>query len=551
MKIAMYARYSTDKQSEASIEDQFRRCGLAAKQHGLDINSVDKYYDEALSGTSKHTCKRNGYQGLLSAWERRDFDVLIVTETSRLSRDALETAELQDRIEKSGVWFITADGINSKLPNWQLLLGIHGIVSQQSIRDTQGRVSNAMYGKLENGYMIGPPAYGYKIYKELKEDGRNKGTIWKKDSDKSQILMEIFGLRLKGYSFNGIAEVLNDRGVPPPRPRAGKECYWRPGTVKKIISNPIYRGVFVWHDSSTYKKKISDSLEESKPEEFERPELRLVDDATWYSCNRKSSISRTGYGGGQHIYSGLANCGVCGAVLSIATGGGVPSLTCAQCYQARRVGIDRQYNGYLSVNGLRVALEEALDNLFSESVIDEFRNRLRSRLTQGYEEELSRATLEYEKANRACDRLARAIRTIDTTDDKLIEQYKEASELLEKYKARLDSIKENHSLIDKVGIKKQLEVDPRTLLSEIWEGTLPVEHVRSMLTRIFDEVVFESKPQKKTSIVRIKYSVGIIAAMASDTSLIDAMPVSMRFQLKSNPSNPKGWDIDRLPCNTE
>jgi hypothetical protein len=51
MKVALYARYSTDNQRDASIADQFRVCPRAfAEKQGRQI--VEEYSDHAISGAS-------------------------------------------------------------------------------------------------------------------------------------------------------------------------------------------------------------------------------------------------------------------------------------------------------------------------------------------------------------------------------------------------------------------------------------------------------------------------------------------------------------------
>ncbi len=50
LKIAIYARYSSDSQRDASIADQFRMCRLHAEKQGWTI--VEEYSDHAVSGSS-------------------------------------------------------------------------------------------------------------------------------------------------------------------------------------------------------------------------------------------------------------------------------------------------------------------------------------------------------------------------------------------------------------------------------------------------------------------------------------------------------------------
>ena len=60
MRAAIYARYSTDVQREASIEDQVRLCRELARNSGWVVGKV--YADHAQSGAS---ALRPGYQRLL------------------------------------------------------------------------------------------------------------------------------------------------------------------------------------------------------------------------------------------------------------------------------------------------------------------------------------------------------------------------------------------------------------------------------------------------------------------------------------------------------
>ena len=82
MKAAIYCRYSSDKQREASIEDQRRNCLRVAEREGLSITT--EYCDQAATGSR---ADREGYQMMLADAKARLFDVLLVDDLSRLSRD--------------------------------------------------------------------------------------------------------------------------------------------------------------------------------------------------------------------------------------------------------------------------------------------------------------------------------------------------------------------------------------------------------------------------------------------------------------------------------
>jgi hypothetical protein len=87
MRAVIYARYSSDLQREASIEDQFALCRHYADAQGWSV--LGQYADRAASGSTKF---RPGYQDLLAAARRREFDVVLAEALDRLSRDQEDVA---------------------------------------------------------------------------------------------------------------------------------------------------------------------------------------------------------------------------------------------------------------------------------------------------------------------------------------------------------------------------------------------------------------------------------------------------------------------------
>ena len=306
MKTAIYARYSSEQQRETSIEDQVRRCGELAQRHGLEPSLELTFSDAALSGTAKDLSKRAGYQQLLMAWDNRAFDTLLTDELSRLARDGVELALLQRRLQNTPVRLITADGIDTAQANWELLLGLQSIVSQQSVRDTQHRVVRGMIGQLERGFMVATPPFGYQLDRKFDAAGNRIGTHWRIDDEEAAIVREVYTMRRNGASLNTIAETLNRRCVPTPRAPRKTVGYWRPGMLFKLLGNPIYRAEFVWNDSVFIRAKAKKTGRPLKIRHFARPLLRIVDDTTWHDCNR-GTHSRTGFGGGRHALAGLTH----------------------------------------------------------------------------------------------------------------------------------------------------------------------------------------------------------------------------------------------------
>jgi len=89
-RVALYARYSSDHQRDASIEDQFRICREQAKRKGLKV--VSTYKDAGISGSSM--ILRPGVQMLLQDAQAGQFDMVLAEALDRISRDQADVATL-------------------------------------------------------------------------------------------------------------------------------------------------------------------------------------------------------------------------------------------------------------------------------------------------------------------------------------------------------------------------------------------------------------------------------------------------------------------------
>jgi DNA invertase Pin-like site-specific DNA recombinase len=113
MKAAIYCRYSTDKQREASIEDQARNCRRLIEREGWTVTKT--YQDQAAAGSR---ADREGYQAMLADAKASKFNVLAVDDISRLSRDQVEAETAFRRLEHWGVRVIgVTDGYDSEAPS--------------------------------------------------------------------------------------------------------------------------------------------------------------------------------------------------------------------------------------------------------------------------------------------------------------------------------------------------------------------------------------------------------------------------------------------------
>lgn len=139
MRLALYARFSTDQQRDASIDDQLRICREhAARQGWTDV--VGHYEDRAASGAS---LVRAGIQRLLSDARAKKFDAVLAESLDRFSRDQERIAHLYNRLTRDGVQMVTiSDGVIGRLH-----IGLKGTMNAlylDDLRDKRGAVFAAV-----------------------------------------------------------------------------------------------------------------------------------------------------------------------------------------------------------------------------------------------------------------------------------------------------------------------------------------------------------------------------------------------------------------------
>lgn len=551
-QLAIYARYSCDKQNETSLEDQIRRCTELAQRHGLSVSKDLIYTDAAVSGTDKGDALREGYRRLREDWDAGKFDVLVVDEFSRLSRDNVEQAVLQKRLEKSRrVRLITADGVDTQDPDWQLRLGFQGLIAQQESRKLSYRVDRGMVGQLERGYMIATPAFGYRLQRVFDDNQNHIGSRWGIHEENASIVRQVFDKRAKGESMHKIAAWLNQKGVSCSRKgRDGQEAHWRPARVKNMLKNAIYKGIFVWRGSTTYAKKMKELGDEVQSVEYLRPELRLVSDEVWTRCNNRS-VSRSGYGGGQHALTGVLTCGCCGATLAVSAMRRCRSLYCPVCTELKSsTGATNGLTATVAVAGVQFMLTRALQLFISEPFLHAFRQSLRQRLTSDNSAEIEECAARLKKLKNAQERISCMLADAEGDDETLEKRYKETRKQVIEAQQQLTKLQAGAQVLDRSAVEVQLQVDPREMLSKLFDADVPRHELRTILARLFPMVVFEGKEGRYISKFRVRFAPGMALSMASGTECLTEKEVEARFKLQYIPSNQKEkpgyWNVETL-----
>lgn len=348
MKAAIYARYSSEKQRDTSIDDQNRKCEQHAERERWDV--VARFEDRGMSGTKRD---RPGYQAMLAGAKARDFDVLLLDDQSRLSRDGVESETAFRRMEYWGVRIIClTDGYDSNAPRQarKIQRATKSLMNEMYLDDLADKTHRGVEGQVLKGYSGGGRAYGYTS--EPIEDASNAdrygkpnivGYRRKVDETKRPIVVDIFSMYADGLSCKQIARELNRLAIPSPaadwkRKHRSKrqDGKWMASTIYSMLDNEIYVGQVVWNrsqwvrDPDTGRRKRR-SRPKSEWHRVGDSSLRIVSDALWSKVKarqrhisaenarlreslRRGVLENHNVAGRKpgNFWSGLLVCGKCG-----------------------------------------------------------------------------------------------------------------------------------------------------------------------------------------------------------------------------------------------
>ena len=174
MRAAIYARYSSENQSEKSVDDQIRVCKGYIEEHGMTLTDEHIYIDEAISGS---LVNRPGLQALEKAIENKEFEAVVVDDLSHLSRNNHQMLTLVLEFDYHQVKLISvSDGIVTGEDNSKLGIHIRGLINELYLDDLRKKTMRGLEGQKLRGFSTGENVYGYypKLVGELKLSKRGE-----------------------------------------------------------------------------------------------------------------------------------------------------------------------------------------------------------------------------------------------------------------------------------------------------------------------------------------------------------------------------------------
>ena len=352
-RAAIYCRLSKDDESlgeSSSIQTQRAMLEHYCDQQGWEVVAV--YQDDGFTGLNMN---RPDLKRMLKAIERRQIDVVVTKDLSRLSRNNAETCDLVERVfPKNSVRYIAVnDAIDTDKESSCDMTPFRAVMNQMYSADVSKKVHSAYVTKARSGQFTGCLApFGYQ------KSAENKNLLIP-DDETAWIVQLIFDYAKEGFGPNYIRRKLEDREIPCPAwwnrkkglrkkitkferedPERG-HLIWDFTTIKEILQNPVYIGA-VASQKQVYKFKTG-WIKDKKPHEWmivEDMHEPIVSREVFDLVQEKvKTRKRPDAFGNYSIFAGLVKCGQCGSTMNIRRANQKDNLRIYTCSKYNKYGV--------------------------------------------------------------------------------------------------------------------------------------------------------------------------------------------------------------------
>ncbi len=305
MKIAIYARFSSDNQTDASIDAQVRAITEWAEKGNHEI--VATYVDEAKTATNDN---RPRFLDMIKDSANKEFEAAVVHKLDRFARNRYDAAFYRRELGKNSVQLVSVLEPMDDSPESVILLsvleGMAEYYSKNLAREIKkGQKENALKCK-HNG---GIPPLGYSVTPEK---------TYIINEHEAVAVRLIFDMAATECSHASIIKKLHDMGY---QSKSGK-AFTR-NSIHDILKNEKYTGVYIYNRSIA---KNADGQRQHRKSKSENDIIRVPDgmpriisDET-FAAVRARMADRTFHGRATskriYLLSGLVFCGECGLPMS-------------------------------------------------------------------------------------------------------------------------------------------------------------------------------------------------------------------------------------------
>ena len=354
LKAAIYARKSTDdsdrSEDNKSVTRQVEHARRYAQARGWSVDPAHVYVDDGVSGAEFRN--RPGFLRMLNSL--KEFDIIVMSELSRLGRDMVHTTYALDSIKGHGVrvfFYLSDEEIKFDSAMDRFMLSALSLAAELEREKASQRSRDALLRKAEKGFCTGGRVFGYDnvpvYHPNQKGEEVKSHTDYRINEREADTVRRIFGMYAAGYGHTTIAKTLNADpryqepskeffdGVSRSSPR-GRTGSWAPSSVRKILYNARYVGLIPFGEHRKVRSggRANKRVKQTEYVQTRRDDLRIVPELLWREAQaRLRAVAKTyledtrgqrwGRAGtgteSRYLMTGLGRCSVCGANMMVSS----------------------------------------------------------------------------------------------------------------------------------------------------------------------------------------------------------------------------------------
>lgn len=308
MRAAIYARKSTDDDSKTpdnkSVERQVQHATAYAVSKGWEVLPEHIFIDDNISGAEY--VNRPSLFRLLD--HLKDFDKLIMSESSRLGRDMTRNSYYLMTIIEAGTevyYYMTDEQEKADSPEARLMLTLKSYASEVERQKASERSRDALKRRAAKGLVTGGVCFGYDnidIFTTSASGEKTKAhSEYKINEEQADIIRRIYRMYADGYGHSVICKTLNgnprhhklslkyfDGQTPTPPARKNSAGSWSISAIYYMLRNAKYVGIISFsRRRQVYRGGTKKSEKQSEYFTTTREDLRIISPELWKAAQKR------------------------------------------------------------------------------------------------------------------------------------------------------------------------------------------------------------------------------------------------------------------------
>ncbi|KQX45860.1 recombinase family protein [Paenibacillus sp. Root444D2] len=472
-KVAIYCRKSreADDKTTASIDGQANSLIELCEKRGY-------VYDLYSETGSSQEWDRPEFQKLLSKIKHYEYDAIVCTEQSRLTRNTKHYEEVKEIMIKSGCVLVTPTSMTDYTNEDQMFSGdIIALIEKREWQTTRKRLMRGSRESAKKGNWMGKKVpFGY----QYNRDTKNLEIV----PEDAQIIVHMFNEYVSGKSTTTIAYDFNNQGITT--------MQWSSSSVARMIANVAYAGHSSYGRTKQYKQDgkritertstedqilIKDAHEPIVPQELFDKAQRIRNERN----TRPPALKL-----GRHKFSGLVRCGLCNGIHSFQTAHGMKRITSCQT----RTYLDNETYSTCTNGGIYVKDFEILFHEYFAQYIDQLEqyiHLLSNDDTQNFDEEINRKEKQIEKLRKDIKRVQQGFVMEIFSQEEARDQIASFKEQIAILEDQIESMKAENNMSEHDKVSARLDNMRRFLTHG---DNIPEREANEILRDFIDTIIY-------------------------------------------------------------